>query len=683
MASPALIPKKLNVDIDAILASLQVPVVADADFVGFSALYVRVSTTDQGERYSPSTQLRQLLLKAARDGYRVRRDHIFIDTHTGKIANRPAFDAMKALVKRGGVKAVLIYNVDRLARKTLDALTLATEFKRYGAKLDFVETPYEDSAYGRFTFTQMSAVAELIGEKIVTDSKRGREEAMDEGWLPHRTPCYGYKCLSKREVLTGLSRPRWILENGKRVAAPANERHPQLLLLGDAKMEAAVHLAFALADQGRSLYSIANHLNEAGILTAGKPGQHEAGLWGTVSVGQLLRNPTYIGRHSCAGRVFLCDQLIEEALFHRVQAKMDVTKAALVGRPALPNRYLLRGLLWCGADGCGRRWKTSPGVMRSGNAYPFYICGNIEYRPYRRRCHVPQVRCDLFERVVWDAIWNDVLVPERLLKMAEAYYAAMEQPDNAVTRKAERELEKLTTGLRNVERALADGNMEYTAETSADMKAKKARIAAITAELGSSRRVAPLPPRHVAEAAVGRIRRGPEPSTVERRRSILDGFEELRMTYLDGEVTIEGRVPMPTDLAASGKKNGKGGTPIPSARVSTTTLAKSRALARMRTEYRTSVHRASTVFSHPAPRISSFTDSMLPISTRAARCASEALMPACILRSAEALRKAPSSSSISCSALRRSRSALRPPENLLQIGIWPQHASIMRAMAIL
>ena len=153
MASPALIHKKLNVDIDAILAALQVPVVSDTDFIGYAALYVRVSTTDQGERYSPSTQLRQLLLKAARDGYRVRREHIFIDTHTGKIANRPAFDAMKALVKRGGVKAVLIYNVDRLARKTLDALTLATEFKRHSAKLDFVETPYEDSAYGQFTFT--------------------------------------------------------------------------------------------------------------------------------------------------------------------------------------------------------------------------------------------------------------------------------------------------------------------------------------------------------------------------------------------------------------------------------------------------------------------------------------------------------------------------------------------------
>ena len=195
----------------------------------------------------------------------MKREHIFIDTHTGKIANRPAFDAMKALVKRGGVKGVLIYNVDRLARKTVDALTLATEFKRHGAALNFVETPYEDSAYGRFTFTQMSAVAELIGEKIVTDSKRGREEAMDKGWLPHRSPCYGYKCLSKREVLNGLSRPRWILQNGKRIAAPANERHPQLLLLGDAKMETTIHRAYALADREERSTRSSKEFNDAGI----------------------------------------------------------------------------------------------------------------------------------------------------------------------------------------------------------------------------------------------------------------------------------------------------------------------------------------------------------------------------------------------------------------------------------
>ena len=559
MASPVLVPKKLNIDIDAILATLQVPAVADAEFIGYAALYIRVSTTDQGERYSLPTQLRQLLLKAARDGCRVKREHIFLDTHTGKLAVRPAFDQLRALVKRGIVKAVLIYNVDRLARKTVDALTLATEFKRHGAKLDFVETPYEDSAYGRFTFTQMSAVAELIGEKIVIDSKRGREEAMDEGWLPHRSAPYGYKCLGKREVLSGLSRPRWILQNGKRVAAPANERHPQLLLAGDAKMEAAVGLAYELADKGTTIYSIVRRFNDAGILTAGKPGQYEPGLWSVMTMSQLLSNPTYIGKHHCSGRVFSCDQLIEEALFNRVQAKMQVTKAAHVGRPS--NIYLLRGLIKCGE--CKRRWITNPGVNASGRRCPIYLCGNIERKPYKRLCFVPQVPCKLIDTVAWDAIWGEVLVPERLLKMAHAYYAALEQPESAVNRKAERELAKLTTAVNNTEAMLRDGALEYTPEVGRDLKARKARIAALKAEAGSARQVVSLPPLHVAEAAIGRIRGGCEPSTPQRRRSILDGFEELRMTYLDGELTIEGRVPMPTDLPATGKKKGKGGCDSP------------------------------------------------------------------------------------------------------------------------
>ena len=95
---------------------------------------------------------------------------------------------------------------------------------------------------------------------------------MDEGWLPHRSPAYGYKCLSKREVLSGLSRPRWILENGKRVAAPANERHPQLLLAGDAKMEAAVKLAYELADKGRTIYSIVTEFNDAEFSPPGSLG---------------------------------------------------------------------------------------------------------------------------------------------------------------------------------------------------------------------------------------------------------------------------------------------------------------------------------------------------------------------------------------------------------------------------
>jgi|SRR6516225_5765969 DNA invertase Pin-like site-specific DNA recombinase len=88
------------------------------------ALYCRVSTTDQGERFSLPSQLKALKEKAAREGFTVREDYIFVDQHTGKVASRPAFDRMNSLVKSSMVSAIFAYSVDRFSRKTEDALRL-------------------------------------------------------------------------------------------------------------------------------------------------------------------------------------------------------------------------------------------------------------------------------------------------------------------------------------------------------------------------------------------------------------------------------------------------------------------------------------------------------------------------------------------------------------------------------
>jgi type 1 glutamine amidotransferase len=66
---------------------------------GVCALYLRVSTADQGERCSLASQLRHLREKATRKGKQVREDYIFTDKHTGKLAARPEFDRMRALVR--------------------------------------------------------------------------------------------------------------------------------------------------------------------------------------------------------------------------------------------------------------------------------------------------------------------------------------------------------------------------------------------------------------------------------------------------------------------------------------------------------------------------------------------------------------------------------------------------------
>jgi len=69
--------------------------------------------------------------------------------------------------------------------------------------------------------------------------------------------------------------------------------------------------------------------------------------------------------------------------------------------------------------------------------------------------------------------------------------------------------------------------------------------------------VVSLPPLHAAQAALREITSGPEPTTYEHRRSILEGIIDLRMNYYDGDLEIRGKIPVPDakTVSPSTKKN--------------------------------------------------------------------------------------------------------------------------------
>jgi hypothetical protein len=90
------------------------------------------------------------------------------------------------------------------------------------------------------------------------------------------------------------------------------------------------------------------------------------------------------------------------------------------------------------------------------------------------------------------------------------------------------------------------------AEGKADIRACERRIRQIEAELAAAGRVVSLPPLRAAEAALREITTGPEPTTYERRRNILEGILDLRTTYYDGELEIEGKVPVPDAEISTG-----------------------------------------------------------------------------------------------------------------------------------
>jgi site-specific DNA recombinase len=437
------------------------------------ALYIRTSTADQGERYSPASQLKRLREKAERTGKRVREDWIFTDAHSGKLESRPEFDRMKALVRTGAPDAVYIYDVSRFARKTIDALKLAAEFKRYGVALDFVETIYEDTPAGRFTFTQMAAVAEFMGEKIIEDSKRGARQKLEEGKLTHGSAPYAYLYIDKRQK----DGSRFLVDTGMSSVE------------GITKVE-VVRMVYGWRRAGWRTSRIVIELNQRGIRSAGYWGKGKIwvppGLWTRQTVLQMLKNRTYMGEHVRSGVVVPCEAIIDRELFEAVQRVNQDSKERTNGRPS-SNRYVLTTYLWCAK--CGHRMLSNPGWKRSGKHVPNYVC-RYEDRARHRLCSAPQVACARIEQVAWAAVWGVVSNPKLLLSLGKAYYDSKRTAGGG-TAKLESEQERLRTQI-GTGRMMRKSLMDF-GQGEREILAAQKRLRQIEDELRTVGQVVTLP----------------------------------------------------------------------------------------------------------------------------------------------------------------------------------------------
>ena len=109
--------------------------------------YARVSTTDQN-------MARQI--EAIGEA-----DRLFTDEMSGKDANRPGLAAMLDYVREGDV--VRVKSIDRLARSTKDLLAVLEDLEQKGVAVEFLDTPYLNTATkeGKFFITVLAALAEL------------------------------------------------------------------------------------------------------------------------------------------------------------------------------------------------------------------------------------------------------------------------------------------------------------------------------------------------------------------------------------------------------------------------------------------------------------------------------------------------------------------------------------------
>lgn len=138
--------------------------------------YCRVSTTDQ------DTAVQRAALEAAGC------ERIYEEQVSGATADREELIKVMGFVREGDV--IVVTKLDRLARNTLDMLTIITELGERGVKFTSIAEPWAntDSPASKLMLTMMAGVATFERERIKERQREGIEAAKAKGVYRGRKP---------------------------------------------------------------------------------------------------------------------------------------------------------------------------------------------------------------------------------------------------------------------------------------------------------------------------------------------------------------------------------------------------------------------------------------------------------------------------------------------------------------
>ena len=378
------------------------------------ALYARVSTEEQAERFGLGAQLTELREFARHKGYIVRPECELIDDgYLGGDLDRPALNRLRELAHNSEIDVALVHDPDRLARKLSHQIILAEELEQARVRLEFVTTPTDNTPEGKMFLTLKGVFAEYEKEKIRERTLRGRRQKAREGYIVGgRTPL-GYRYLGKPHSELG----RYVI----------NEEEAEV-----------VRLIFRwLVEEGLSIRAIVTRLNQLGY----RP--QRSSRWGKSSVHRILCNPAYAGtsyynrrerslpRHPRTAEIrrnkktalrprpasewipISVPAIIEGSLFERAQGQLRQNSEMSSGRNT-KHFYLLRALLRCGV--CGRKFVGLPSHGRR-----YYRCQGRDRLNEVNHCKAGLLHADRIENFVWETVLGILRDPSLLSQKLERH----------------------------------------------------------------------------------------------------------------------------------------------------------------------------------------------------------------------------------------------------------------------
>lgn len=160
--------------------------------------YVRVSSVGQNTD-------RQL------DG--VKLDRVFEDKASGKSVDRPELAALLSHVREGDT--VVCHSMDRLARNTVDLLTIVKDLTGRGVRVEFVKESLtftgEDSPMSELMLTMLGAVATFERSMIKERQLEGVAIAKKAGKYKGRKPSLDAATVAEIKEKAALGIPKTVL----------------------------------------------------------------------------------------------------------------------------------------------------------------------------------------------------------------------------------------------------------------------------------------------------------------------------------------------------------------------------------------------------------------------------------------------------------------------------------------
>ncbi|MCB0175807.1 MAG: recombinase family protein, partial [Anaerolineae bacterium] len=368
--------------------------------------YRRVSTDEQANNYSLSSQQKEIQTYAARNGMEIVAD--FMDDYTGSSLERPGLTQARRWAKQRRADCIICLDSDRLTRHPTHYIILRDELVELG-----IELHYTRRGKVNLDDSMSMLIEDFYGRKneqwkkdIIEATTRGRREKVRQGnVITHGTPPYGY-----REVKDGDKTRLEIYEP-------------------EAAIVRRIFNLYVYEEKGYHL--ITQELTADNIPTRADIGLRNLDKkrgrceWSTASIQRIIKRETYTGKWyyaktSDAPILVQVPTIIPKEVWLAAQRKRRSNRG---GRLGAKHEYLLSGRGECACcsspvSGQSNKWKSK----NASGLILYYRCNvALQSGKVGLTCNAPNFRADKIDRVVWDWIKDLMLKPESLEKGLRDY----------------------------------------------------------------------------------------------------------------------------------------------------------------------------------------------------------------------------------------------------------------------